>query len=270
MKFFYAVLTAATFCGSAVIYASADEVYNRLASGIQDNSCLVEEAYNQEAGVVQHVGCLRRQGRDWFFDFTQEWPLGSQTHQLSYSVPYSWLRNDGQPTQGVGDIALNYRFQALYESATTPAFAPRLSIILPSGSVDRGLGNGSVGYEVLLPFSKIVSDRVTLHANVGITSYFDVQGYRPKSYVLGGSVIYAVTRDFNLMFEMLREWEETVSEAREIEREESFTVSPGARYAFNLDAGQLVVGAGAPIRFVKGMPEYGVFFYLSFEHSFLK
>lgn len=270
MKSFCVILSAVTFCGVAVVHASAEEIDNRLAKGIQDNSCLVEEAYNQEPGVVQHIGCLRRQGRNWFFDFTQEWPLGSQAHQFSYSVPYSWLRSEGQRTQGVGDIALNYRFQALYESVAIPAFAPRISLILPSGNTEKELGNGSLGYEVLLPFSKIVSDRVTLHANAGITSYFDVQGRQPTNYVLGGSVIYAVTRDFNLMLEMLREWEETVNTAREIERETSFTISPGVRYAFNLDAGQLVVGAGAPIRFAKRTPDYGFFLYLSFEHKFLK
>ena len=57
----------------------------RPAAGVQDNSFLIEEAYNQEAGVVQHIFNLRRQGHDWSFAFTQEWPVGSQTHQFSYS-----------------------------------------------------------------------------------------------------------------------------------------------------------------------------------------
>lgn len=270
MKSFCILLLTTAFYSGAVMRAPAQEIDKSIAKGIQDNSCLVEEAYNQEPGVVQHVGCIRRQGRDWFFDFTQEWPLGSQTHQFSYSIPYSWLRSEGQRTQGVGDMAFSYRLQALYESATIPAFAPRISLILPSGSADKGLGNASVGYEVLLPFSKVVSDRVTLHANAGIASYSDVQGRQPKNYVLGGSMIYAITRDFNLMLEMLREWEEAVNPMGEIERERSFTISPGARYAFNLDAGQLVVGAGVPIRLAREAPDFGLFFYLSFEHNFLK
>ena len=231
----------------------------------------MEEAYNQEPGVVQHITCTRRQGRDWSFNFTQEWPVGSQDHQFSYTIPYLWLRNGGGRTQGIGDILLNYRYQALYETSTTPAFAPRLSVILPSGKAERDLGSGSFGYQVLLPFSKIVSDRVTVHANAGVTSFFDVQGRQPTSYLVGASGIYAVTRDFNLMLESLAEWNESVNSDGEIERERSFTISPGFRYAFNLSAGQLVVGAGLPVRLMKGSaPDYGVFFYLSFENSAAK
>lgn len=263
-------LVTILLCGSFLTPASG-EGDPRPAAVIQDNSCLVEEAYNQEPGVVQHITCTRRQGRDWSFNFTQEWPVGSQDHQFSYTIPYLWLRNEGRRTQGVSDVFLNYRYQALYETNTTPAIAPRLSLILPSGSVDKDLGNGSLGYQVLIPFSKIVSDRVTLHANAGVTSFFDVQGHQPTSYVIGASGIYAVTRDFNLMLESLGEWNEGVTSAGEIERERSFTISPGFRYAFNLSAGQLVLGAGLPVRLTKGSaPDYGMFFYLSFEHSIIK
>ena len=58
--------------------------------GIQDNSFLIEEAFNQEAGQVQHITNLRRQGQQWQFSFSQEWPVYSQTHQVSYSVPYNF------------------------------------------------------------------------------------------------------------------------------------------------------------------------------------
>ncbi len=262
-------LLATVLWGVSVLPAPAEDKDTRLAAGVQDNLCLIEEAYNQEAGVVQHTSCLRLQGRDWFLNFTQEWPLGSQAHEFSYSLPYSWLRGEGRRVQGVGDVLLNYSYQALYESSETPAFAPRLSLILPSGNAAKGLGSGSLGYEVLLPFSKIISDRVSVHANAGLTSFFDVNGRRPISYLLGGSVIYAVTRDFNLLVETFGEWNESVDAAREIARERSFTISPGFRYAFNLTAGQFVVGLGAPIRFTTGATDYGAFLYLSFEHSFL-
>ena len=58
---------------------------------IQDNSFLVEEAYNQEAGVVQHISGLNidRTGKSYEYDFTQEWPVGSIRHQLSYTPPSS-------------------------------------------------------------------------------------------------------------------------------------------------------------------------------------
>src|SRR5262249_41909917 len=78
------------------------------AEGIQDNSFLVEEAYNQEAGVVQHIfnaqwSVDRHSGsedRMWNFAFTQEWPLFGQTHQLSYTVPYSFVNAGGSKVDG--------------------------------------------------------------------------------------------------------------------------------------------------------------------------
>jgi hypothetical protein len=259
----------AAACGLALAPLSAEDANTPLAKGIQDNSFLIEEAYNQEPGVVQHIATLRRLERDWLFAFTQEWPAGSQTHQVSYTVPYSWLRSGGQSADGFGDLMLNYRWQALMETASTPAFAPRLSLILPTGDADRGLGLGSVGYQVNLPVSKIVTDRVTLHGNAGITTYADIDGRSPVSYNLGASAVYAVSREFNLMLEGLVEWTETVS-AGNIERETSFTLSPGVRKAFDLAPGQLVVGAAAPVRFGGGETDFGVFLYVSVEHSFLK
>jgi hypothetical protein len=262
---FAALIAANAFASSAL---AADDP--RTAAALQDNSFLIEEAYNQEAGVVQHILGLRRQGRDWDLVFTQEWPVFSQTHQFSYSIPFTRLRSDGQRASGLGDVMLNYRYQALMETATMPAFAPRFSLIVPSGDELRGLGDGSTGIQINLPFSKIVSDRVTLHANAGYTHLFDVQNLKTDGYFLGGSVIYAATRELNFMFEALGDWSEVV-DAGAITRERSLTLSPGVRYAFNLDAGQLVLGVGAPIVLTEGQkPSYGAILYLSFEHRFLK
>ena len=265
-----ALSCAVTYCALAFVSPVAGEEDKRLAAGIQDNSFLIEEAYNQESGVVQHIGAFRLQGRDWTSVFVQEWPIGSQKHQFSYLLRYSSLLVDGERNRGLGDAMLNYRYQALSESEHRPAFAPRVSLILPTGDSNRGLGNGSLGYEINLPLSKIVSDRITVHANAGLSSYFDVMGRSPTSPFLGGSAIYAVTRDFNLMLEVLAEWTESVNEMRKIERETSLTVSPGLRSAFNSSAGQLVLGLATPIRFSKGSTDYGALFYVSFEHSFLK
>jgi hypothetical protein len=235
-----------------------------LAKGIQDNSFIIEEAFNQEAGVVQHVTTLRRQGRQWQFNFTQEWPVHSQKHQFSYSVPY----NFGEVV-GLGEVALSYRYQALTETTLRPAIAPRASLILPSDNPVEGIGEGSFGYEVLLPISKIVSDRVTLHGNAGLRSFFDVAGHTPTIYRLGGSAIYALTRNTNLMLEAAADWVETVNSVGRLEREFEVTLLPGVRHAFNFgDDAQLVIGAGVPIVFVNDVVDAGAFFYLSFEHKF--
>jgi hypothetical protein len=96
-----------------------------LAKGIQDNSFLIEEAYNQEPGVVQHILnvpiSFTNGSREIAPSFTQEWPIFSQTHQFSYTIPYVFTEDDN----GLADMRLNYRLQALTEDEYTPAFAPR-------------------------------------------------------------------------------------------------------------------------------------------------
>lgn len=51
---------------------------------IQDNSFLIEEAYNQEDGVVQHIQMFQylKKSKDWVYTFTQEWPVPKQTHHV--------------------------------------------------------------------------------------------------------------------------------------------------------------------------------------------
>jgi len=71
---------------------------------IEDNSFLIEEAYNQEPGVVQHIfqsvySSGPRQ-RGWAFAFTQEWPIYGQDHQFSYTVLGYHLINEGERQHG--------------------------------------------------------------------------------------------------------------------------------------------------------------------------
>lgn len=265
-----AIAQAPTGDESADSSVIGDRRQGSTASGIQDNSFLIEEAYTQEPGTVQNIALLRRQVRDWFVAVQQEIPIGSQGHQVSYTLPFEFLRGDGRKANGIGDVLLNYRYQALEESNIIPAFSPRLSLILPTGSERRGTGEGSFGLAAALAFSKVVSDRVTVHANVGATSLFDVQGRSPTSLFVGGSTIYAPTRDFNVLFEVLGERNEKV-EDRRTEREHSVTFSPGFRYAFNFNNAQLVVGLAAPLTLTRReKPSYGGIFYISFESGFLR
>lgn len=244
--------------------ARADDI--RTAAGIADNSFLIEEAYNQEPGVVQHIATFVRQDGGWTATYVDEWPLFGQTHQLSYTVPDAWT-GDGR---GFGDLLINYRYQALTETATLPAFAPRLSLIAPTGSKKKGLGSGSLGLDTNMPFSKIVSDRVTLHANAGLTWLADVDEHQPACLRLGFSSVYAVTRDFSVLLETLFERKQFIGESGAQEQTSTITLSPGFRSAINgAGGGQFVFGAAAPIAFSQGQIDCGVFLYLSYEHSFV-
>ena len=84
-----------------------------------------------------------------------------------YTIPYLFTEDDN----GMEDMRLNYRLQAFMEDKYTPAFAPRFSLVLPTGDSDKGFGAGVVGYEFNLPFSKIVSDRWTLNFNAGMSVF---------------------------------------------------------------------------------------------------
>ena len=259
--------------------AAVEESSGRPAEGIQDNSFLIEEAYNQEVGVVQHILNIvhtvnHQPGPDehnWSFVFTQEWPAFSQTHQLSYTIPYTFADADGRSEEGIGDISLNYRFQALMESATQPAFAPRFSLILPTGDADKGLGKDTVGYQVNLPLSKIVGDRWTVHGNAGATILPDVHRRDLVGYNLGASVIYAINSRFNFMLESVANFDEEVDDFGRTDRTTSVLISPGFRYAFNHpNQAQTVLGVAVPIGLTSDAPDYGVFLYASFEHFFYR
>lgn len=253
--------------------------HQRPIEAMQDNSFFVEEAYNQEPGVVQHVftafGSVNqlRGNDDRILDlsFSQEWPIFSQTHQFSYTIPYSFVEAGGKTENGVGDIELNYRFQLFTEQENRPAVAPSLSVILPTGNAENGLGDETVGFAFNLPVSKIVSDRWAIHGNAGFTILPDVQNRDLTAYNLGASVIYAVSPTFNVLVEAVAEWEEEVGELGEKDRSFSAILSPGFRYAVNFsNDSQLVIGLAAPVGLTGDAPDYGVFVYFSFEHSFLR
>lgn len=164
---------------------------------------------------------------------------------------------------------LNYRYQVSMETATRPAFAPRFSLILPTGDAEKGFGNDTVGYQINLPVSKVVSDRWSLHGNAGATLLPDVHGHDLTSYNLGASAIYALTSNFNLMLESTANWDEEVNDNDRTERHAHVVISPGFRYAFNYPNGaQTVIGLALPIGLTSHAADYGVILYFSFEHYF--
>jgi hypothetical protein len=250
--------------------------------GIEDNSFLVEEAYNQEEGVVQHIFVAQYsrdpQRRGWAFNFTQEWPVFSQDHQLSYSIPSFHSREDGGRVQGIGDILLNYRYQALEEGDLKPAFAPRFSLILPTGNRRKGTGNGVVGYQWLLPFSKKLPPRLAVHANLGLTylpgvrAPLDAGGLSARRSLvspnLGASAIFAFTSRIHAMLEWVGNFEENVNGRGKKERDFVSMISPGIRTAvIDEENFQSVVGLALPIGVTRAADNFGVLLYFSIEHK---
>ena len=244
---------------------------------IQDNSFLIEEAYNQESGVVQHISTLLRQRNgDWLYTFTQEWPVFSQKHQFSFTVPVQGSDGDGSGTQGIGDIALNYRYQLAGNGDTPVAVAPRLSLLIPTGDQQKDLGAGGAGIQVNFPVSMEVSKRLVTHWNMGATLTPSAKNGRGQKagladYNVGQSIIWLVRPNFNVFLESSWENQETVIGANLTERQSSLLLNPGIRWAHNFRNGlQIVPGIGVPFGVGSSSGERGLFLYLSFEHPFMR
>jgi len=278
MKRFYLGFLAAV----ALAFCAASAFAQRNVDGIRDNSFLVEEAYNQDPGVVQHIfnavyGYDQLAGPDQHrldFAFTEEWPVFSQAHQFSYTLIYGIEKTGGVTESGLGDLFLNYRYQAWFKEETLTAFAPRFSLILPTGDSTRDFGSDTVGYQWGLPFSTAIGDFWFVHANAGFTLLPDAAP-SPRhdlfGYNLGASAIYAVTPKLNLMLEWIALWKEPSASAIGVSSEFSSVISPGVRHAFNFPGGaQLVLGLGIPIGLTRSAPDVGAFLYISFDHSFVK
>lgn len=240
---------------------------------IADNSFFLEEAYNQEAGVVQHIsGFTRTSGTDaWAYSFTQEWPFRSQRHQLSYTVP---VLQAGNPTRtGLGDLMLNYRLQAVNDEATGVAFSPRVSVSLPTGDETKGFGLGGVGIQVNLPVSKMLGSSLVSHTNAGGTWFPKAPGAGDEStrldaVNLGQSLIWLVTPRFNVMLESVWTRTTTRSDFGTSDSETAFVI-PGIRWAHDFKSGlQVVPGIAFPIGVGASEGTRQLFLYLSLEHPF--
>ena len=183
-------------------------------------------------------------------------PLGSETHQFSYTLPISSMFSHpsggiSSEESGVGDILLNYRYQLSKESECCPAIAPRLSLILPTGNSSAGFGDGRAGLQVNVPVSKRFGD-VYLHGNAGTTWLPGVS----RVEAVGGSAIWRVAPMFHLMFESVAEIGESV------------TFSPGFRAGWNVGSSQIVVGIGVPITRAEGDSHTALLTYFSYELPF--
>ncbi len=243
---------------------------------IQDNSFFIEEAYNQEPGIVQHIQSYQYNSNDssWFYTFTQEWPLHGKKHQISFLFPVMHLTDNTSDT-GTGDILINYRYQLIDKEKLS--ISPRFSVILPTGDYKKGFGTGSWGFQTNIPLSVELSDQFVTHWNIGLTV---TPGAREPGggsantlgFNYGASIIWLTSENFNLMFEaagtnneyVIADYMGRISTPKE----DSFFINPGMRFAINCDSGlQIVPAISFPIGVGPSEGENGVFFYLSFEHK---
>lgn len=229
----------------ALIFAIA--LFARAQEGpIADNSFLVEEAYNQDPGVVQHISTFERErGGTWGYSFTQEWPAPNLTHQLSYTLNVD--------RDGISDVAAHYRYQLV--SNDRLAISPRVSLLIPT----RDRDDNDPAVQVMLPVSTVLSPRVVAHWNAGATL-----GNDATDYTLANSFVWLAHPRFNALVETV--WTRSDVDG---ESDSEVVISPGIRWAYNFDNGlQVVPGLAMPIPVGNDHGERSVFLYLSFEHPF--
>lgn len=246
---------------------------------IQDNSFLVEEAYNQEFGVVQHIQTFQRllNSKDWVYTFTQEWPVdASPRHQLSYTLALLHSGEHPESGGGIGDFLLNYRYQVLGSSEAKVAFAPRLSVLLPTGDFRRARGAGSTGIQTQLPVSLVVTKKLVAHWNAGATIIPHARNHSRAragtfAYNLGQSFVWLAQPRFNFLLETVFYRNEEVIAPHKTRWSSTLLLNPGLRWAYNLRSRlQIVPGLSVPIGIGPSGGERGIFLYLSFEHPYRK
>jgi len=248
------------------------------APGIQDNSFLVEEAYNQNFGVVQHISSFTRsfESKDWNYTFTQEWPVPGVRHQLSYTLVALHAGAFPDSGAGIGDIFLNYRYQLVGNGDTRVAFSPRLSVIFPTGDAIVGRGSGSFGLQTNLPLSVVVNKKLVTHWNMGATfipnaEVTSIRRAGTAGYNFGQSFIWLARSRFNVMLETVFVRSQVVVASNRTGWTSSLFLSPGIRWAYNFKNGlQIVPGIGVPLGVGPSAGERAILLYLSFEHPFRK
>lgn len=243
---------------------------------IQDNSFLLEEAYNQERGVVQTIQTYTRVvgTGDWAYTLTQEWPVPDERNQLSFTIPVQGLSGPSGLARGLGDIALNYRYQLVGSGEARVAVSPRATLLVPTGDYRRALGSGGIGVQFSLPLSVVLSGRFVAHTNLGVTHVFsakDGEGNRSglTSANAGQSIVWLAHPNFNVLVEAVAATNQVLGDDGLPARRTDALVSPGVRAAINLPGEfQIVTGLAIPIGIGTSSGQRSLFLYLSAELPF--
>ena len=243
-------LSASRALGALLLLGAPGVVQGQGATTpIRDNSFLIEEAYNQDRNVVQHIGTFTdTRTAVWALSFTDEWPLGGVRDQVSVGVTMV----DNTAAGEFDAFAFNYRRQLVGNPDAALIVSPRLSFYGNIGSSVRT----PYAMQLNVPVTAVLSGALVSHWNLGGTV-----GAGGEAAVLnaGASVVWLALPWMNFLVEGLYLG---ASGAAPI-----YTVSPGVRWAFNLGAVQVVPGVAFPLD-VQHRGDDALFLYLSFEHPF--
>lgn len=240
-------------------------------SRIEDNSFLLEEAYNQEEGVYQFIQKYQTfdEAGLYAYSFENEIPITDKVHQFSYE--FQFARADGIRHGAISDVTLNYRLQPVNKNGFL--LAERIGLIVPTGRVQKNSGNGVYGLEFMQSASIEIAEQWMNHWNFGFSVLPNAKTYETaerrtlSKFTAGTSVIYLLNDKFNILLEGLLTTAQAATEDGSKEMESFLILNPGIR--FSLDYAwkdtQLVPGISFPTEMLNGPTEHGILLYLSFE-----
>jgi hypothetical protein len=255
--------------------AKKREDENPLERFLQSNGLLVETAYHQEAGEVQHAVSVSRSSKDgWASVVSQEWPVFGEKHQVTFSLPAEVFLKRPDGIRGVGDLTLEYSYFLVGDNKSKITVSPGVGFSIPTGSVAKGLGAGGAGVSVKLPISVMLSKRFASNSNVElgyVSRAKNAEGdrFRLWNYEVGQSFVWFVRPKFNVLVEAI--WDRSKAANRDSFREieNEIFVSPGVRWAHVFHNGlSIIPGVATPLGLGPSRGDHRIFFYLAIEHPF--
>jgi hypothetical protein len=222
------------------------------------NAILVETAYHQEADELESTLAFSTDRRRRGLTFSQEWPLGSERHQLSIEVPAATQASTAWGDLQVAAVGLSYGYLLRRAETSRVIASPTVGLALAAGFEDD---EPATGVEVALPVSAMLSDHFATTTRLGVeVGLGGAHGEEetPVVFEVGQSLVWMARPTLNVVLDVTWEREEEGHAAEVV-------VCPGVRWAHRLRGGVVVVPAvGAYHSSHRGM---GVILSASIEHG---
>ena len=143
--------------------------------------------------------------------------------------------------------------------------------------MSSGLDGGATGVQFNIPVSKRLTGSLVAHLNAGATYIPGMKDestpagllrYTLSSLSVGTSLVWLTPETHNIMLEYTATFSRDSYGSGVTERLTDMIISPGVRYAINLNSLQIVPGLVVPAMIHNGTVTMGIFTYLSFEHPY--
>jgi hypothetical protein len=249
---------------------------------IEDNSMFLEEAFNQEKGIIQHINNLvvpSTEEDEMEYSYSEEIHI-TRRSQFSFSLHIPIERSIGntETASGLGDTYFSYRY-TIMDKYDPVMIIPRITLIVPTGDAQQSLGDGAWGSQLAVAVTKRLHRKLVTHFNVSYTLLSGAERYFYDESVLvahrtrnlsqksiGVSGVYLAGKSINFFVEALATRDEDISSNGKIVAETSFVLNPAFRFGFDIGSAQIVPGFGLPFFFQQDERQStGLFFYLSLE-----